>query len=284
MAPAGLTGLRRHVGFGGALTTGAIAWQVVSQCDVLIAGRFLSQEAVGLYAVSLHLATLPMQKTISIVNQVAFPTVARLQGEPARLRQRLLGALRLLGFVSVPALWGISAVAPEFVPLVLGPRWERAVFPLQVISLIVPVRMVSSVISTAITGVGAATLDLRNTAINAVVLPMAFLIGVRWGVDGLAMAQAVALGVVLSLTLPRNCRTLGVRPPDVARTLVTPGVAGLVMYATVLATRAVLSGWTGLDRLPVLILAGAAAYLTLASLLQREIWVDLRRIIATPRG
>jgi O-antigen/teichoic acid export membrane protein len=280
----GLAGLRRHVAFGGAIATGAIAWQVVNQCDVLIAGRFLAVGAVGLYALALHLATLPMQKTIGIVNQVAFPTVARLQGEPARLRQRLLAALRLLGFVSVPVLWGLSAVAPEFVALVLGPRWERAVYPLQVISLIVPARMVSSVISTAITGLGAATLDLRNTAINAGVLPVAFLIGVRWEIEGLATAQAAALGIVLALTLPRNFAVVGVRPADVARALRVPGAAGLAMYAAVLAARALLGGWPDVYRLPALVLAGAVVYLALVSVLEREIWIDLRRLVAAPRG
>lgn len=279
-----LAGLRRHVAFGGALATGAIVWQVVNQCDVLIAGRFLTAEAVGLYAVALHLATLPMQKTIGIVNQVAFPTVARLQGEPARLRERLLAALRLLGLVSVPVLWGLSAVAPELVALVLGPRWQRAIFPLQVISLIVPARMVSSVISTAITGLGAAGLDLRNTAINALVLPVAFLIGVQWEIEGLAMAQAAALGLVLALTLPRNFRVVGVRPAEVARALLVPAAAGLAMYAAVLGARAALGSWADLYRLPVLVMAGAAVYLTLVSLLEREIWVDLRRLVAAARA
>ncbi len=67
---------------------------------------------------------------MNIVNQVVFPTVARLQEDRPRLRERLLSGLRLLGFVSVPIMWGISSVAPELVTLALGPRWQDAVFPL----------------------------------------------------------------------------------------------------------------------------------------------------------
>jgi hypothetical protein len=144
--------------------------------------------------------------------------------------------------------------------------------------------MVSSVISTAITGLGAAALDLRNTAINGVVLPVAFLIGVRWEIEGLAMAQAAALGLVLVLTLPRNFAVVGVRPAQVARALLVPTASGLAMYAAVLGARAALAGWPVLHRLPMLVLAGAAVYLTLVSLLEREIWVDLRRLVAAPRG
>ena len=215
-------GLRGHVAFGGTLATSRLAWHVVNQADVFTAARFLTPSAVGLYSVSLHLATLPMQRIMGIVNQVVFPTVARLQEDRPRLRERLLSGLRLLGFVSVPVMWGISAVAPEIVALALGPRWHDAVYPLQVASLLIPFKMVSAVISTAIVGVGAATLDLRNTVVNLVVLPSAFLIGVRWGVDGLVTAWALSLVVVLALTVPRSCTRLEIALLDVARSLRDP--------------------------------------------------------------
>ncbi len=277
-------GLRRHVAFGGALATSRVAWNLVNQADVLIAGRFLSTSAVGVYAVSLHLATMPMQRLMGIVNQVVFPAVARLQEDRPRLRERLLTGLRLLGFVSVPVMWGMSAVAPELVALCLGPRWRDVVYPLQVVSLLIPFKMVSGVISTAIVGVGAATLDLRNTVVNLVVLPVAFLIGVRWGVDGLATAWVLALLVVFALTVPQTCARLEIAPLDVARTLRDPLLAGGVMYVLVIAARAALDGVPSLYRLSALILVGGAVYLPLVSLLNRAIWTDLRRLLAASRA
>jgi len=277
-------GLRGHVAFGGTLATSRLAWHVVNQADVFTAARFLTPSAVGLYSVSLHLATLPMQRIMGIVNQVVFPTVARLQDDRPRLRERLLSGLRLLAFVSVPVMWGISAVAPEIVALALGPRWHDAVYPLQVASLLIPFKMASAVISTAIVGVGAATLDLRNTVVNLVVLPSAFLIGVRWGVDGLVTAWALSLVVVLALTVPRSCTRLEIALLDVARSLRDPLLAGGVMYAVVLAGRAALAGVPHVYRLATLVLVGAAVYLPLVSLLNRTIWADLRRLRSASRA
>jgi O-antigen/teichoic acid export membrane protein len=277
-------GIRRHMAFGGAVTTARLAWQIVNQSDVLIAGRFLTQEAVGVYSVSMHMATLPMQKLMGIVSQVAFPTVARLQNDPARLRQQLVFALGMLNFVAVPTMWGLSAVAPEFVALLFGPKWINAVFPLQVASLIVPVRMCSGVISTATLGVGAATLDLRNTIVNLVVLPLAFVIGVRWGVDGLAIGGAVGLTVVLGLTLPRMCKVLGLDPLQVARTGTAPMAAGLALYGAVVLARWL---WPDADlplRLTLLILAGGLAYLATITLIDPRVWRDTKRLIAALRA
>jgi teichuronic acid exporter len=277
-------GLRRHVAFGSTVAAGRTAWQVVEQCDVLIAGRFLAPSAVGLYSVSLHLATMPMQRIMGIINQVVFPAVARLQDDRPRLREGLLSGLRLLAFMSVPVMWGISAVAPELVELVLGPRWQGAVYPLRVICLLIPFKMVSTVFSTSILGVGAATLDLRNTAVYLVILPIAFLIGVQWGVDGLATAWVIGIALGLASTVPRICARLEIRLLDVARTLRDPLLAGCAMYALVFAGRTALSAVPGGYRLPALVLIGAAAYLPVVLLLNRAIWADLRRLLAASRG
>ncbi len=219
---------------------------------------------------------------MNIVNQVVFPTVARLQEDRPRLRERLLSGLRLLGFVSVPIMWGISSVAPELVTLALGPRWQDAVFPLQVISLLIPFKLVSSIISTTVIGVGA--LDLRNTAINLVVLPTCFLIGVQWSVNGLATAWAVALMIALSLTIPWNCAKLELPVSDVARTLRDPILAGGAMYVLVVVSRTMLAGAPDVYRLPALILIGAAVYLPCLSLLNKKMWTDVQRLFAAFRA
>jgi O-antigen/teichoic acid export membrane protein len=223
-----------------------------------------------------------MQRVMSIVNQVVFPTVARLQDDRPRLRERLLSGLRLLGFVSVPVMWGISSVAPELVELALGPTWQDAAYPLRVVSLLVPLRMVSGIVSTTIIGVGA--LDIWNTAINLAVLPTCFLIGVRWGVDGLATAWAGALLVVLSMTIPRNCAKLEIPVRDVARTLRDPVLAGGVMYAMVTVGRTFMASASNGHRLPVLILIGAVVYVPCLSLLNRRMWTDVQRLYTALRA
>jgi O-antigen/teichoic acid export membrane protein len=87
--------MRRHLQFGGTVTLSRLDLAVVYQCDVLIAGRYLPHASIGSTAVSLHVATLPMQKIMGVVNQVALPAVSRLQSDLPRLRTRLLEASRL---------------------------------------------------------------------------------------------------------------------------------------------------------------------------------------------
>ncbi len=123
-----LTGIRQHLRYGGAMTTMRLLSDLTLQSDVLIASRFLPAAAIGAYSVAVHIATLPMQKIMSVVNQVAFPTVARLQDEMARLREGLIASFRVASLVSVPLLWGLCVCAPEFVRVVLGEKWQERYF------------------------------------------------------------------------------------------------------------------------------------------------------------
>jgi O-antigen/teichoic acid export membrane protein len=273
-----LHGMRHHLQFGGAVTVSRLVWQLVYQADVLIAGRFLPESAVGLYSVSLHVATLPMQKIMGVINQVALPAVARLQEDLPRLRARLLEASRLLCFASVGMLWGMSSVAPEFVHVVMGDKWEGAIYPLRIICLVVPLRMLNAVYSTSTVGLGRATVDMRNAATNAVVLPVAFLIGVHWGVNGLATSWALAVPALWLIVFPRVSKAIGISLREVAAAVWSPIVSGGVMYAAVLGVRALTTSWGDVARLPLLVVTGAVVYLGVALGIDGRIRLEIRRL------
>jgi O-antigen/teichoic acid export membrane protein len=279
-----LEGLRRHVTFGGTLAAVNLLTQIVYQSDVFIAGKLLSQQALGLYSVSVHLATLPMQKIMSVINQVTFPAVARLQHERERLRLRMLEATRLLTVFSLPALWGMSAVAPEFVASIMGPKWEGAVFPLQAVCLVVPMRMLNMVYNTAVLGVGDIRVNVVNSVTSAIILPIAFLVGAHWGVQGLAVAWVAAIPFVSFFRLPRMLRIIDIRLSDLVACLRAPVVAGAVMYAAVSLGRLPCETLTPAVRLALLILVGAGAYVGTVLLLDRRIVPDVLRIVRAMRA
>lgn len=275
-----LRGIGAHLDFGAKYSGGNLAWILVNQADVLVGSRLMSKAALGVYSVSLHLATLPMQKMMSVINQVAFPAVARLQDDPERLKRRLLQATGLLTTVSVPVLWGLAAVAPEFVAIVLGAKWSAATRTLQMVTLVVPLRMVSGLFNTAVAGVGRAGTALRNTITTAVVWPACFLVGAFWGAEGLAASWLVAIPATFLMNFPRTSASLGVAFGDVLRTLVRPTLAGLVMVAAIMSTRLAV-GELGLPlRTVILIAVGAATYLIMITLLDRDVWWQLRQLVS----
>lgn len=276
-------GMGEYLKFGGAWSGARFAWQLTYQTDIVIAGRFLTQEAVGLYSVATQLANLPLQKAMSVINQVAFPAIARLQEELPRMKRNLLDALRLLGFSAVPALWGICAVAPELVRVVLGEQWSGATLPLQAIALVAPLRIVGSILATAISALGRAHLDLINNLVTLAIFPVVLLASVRWGIGGLAIAYAVAVAVTFVMNFPRTARVVGITAAELFTACRGTLLAGVTMLATVTAARMGLATAPDAARLAALIIIGAAAYLGTLWFLDRTIWTEAKRVAAALR-
>jgi len=279
-----LTGIREHLRYGGTMTTLRLLSDLTLQSDVLIASRFLPASAIGAYSVAVHIATLPMQKIMSVVNQIAFPTAARLQDDLTRLRDGLIASFRVASLVSVPLLWGLCACAPEFVRVVLGEKWQDAILPMQLMSLIVPLRLISIVVMTSVAAVGRADLCMKNMLVGVVLFPTCFLIGVHWGIEGVAIAWPIAWALNLSFNLHRMTGALGMRVADVAQALRLPCMAGLAMLAAIAAARMLLGDASDAVRLALLIGLGALAYLTFLTALRPSIWQELRGVVAVVRG
>lgn len=279
-----LHGLGGHMRFGGTVTVTRIVWLVTQHMDVVIAGRFLSRELVGLYSVAMNLATLPISKLMGVVNQVAFSAVSRLQDDPVRLRARLLDAIHLMALFSIPCLWGISSVAPEIVSVVLGPKWTPATIALQLVSLVAPARILMAILSTALAGIGRTRMDLHNTIIGAALLSVCLLVGVQWQLAGLAVAWLVALPLIGVIRVPRTALTLGIPVGDIMRALRLPVLGGAAMYGVVAAARELLPSVSPAMLLPLLVTLGAATYAGTILLADRKALSDLRRIASAMRG
>lgn len=259
-----LKGARSLAAFGGQVTAARALWFVYSQADIFIAGKLLGKELLGFYSVSIHLASLPVQKLSAVINQVAFPAFAQSQDHPGAVSQFLLKALRMLGFVAFPVLWGISSVAPEIVSVLLGPKWEAAVVPLQLLPLVMPLNLISPFLNTAFQGIGRGGVVFMNVLTACLVMPVAFWIGAHWGLLGLCVAWVLGFPLVLIVNLWRMLPLVALRLRDVLSALAPAALTSAGMYAAVSVARYLAADGLGTPFLMALLIAvGAASYAAL---------------------
>jgi O-antigen/teichoic acid export membrane protein len=177
-------------------------------------------------------------------------------------------------------LWGISAVAPELIRVLLGDKWQEGdtADVIRIIALTIPARMIWAVLHTAAIGLGSKATDLVNTLVSVAVLPLAFLIGAQYGgIVGIALGWLIGIALVMSVTLPRASRSIGVTLTDIARQAAAPVLCGVLMYAAVIAARSLFELTPGLASLLLLATVGAGVYIGAAFLFAR-------RHIAIARG
>lgn len=230
-------GLGRSVSFGGFVTLDRMLWYVYSQSDVFIIGRVLGKELLGFYSVAMHLAALPMTKVAAILNEVGFSAFSRLQHDRPTYRSKFIKAARILALVAFPVFFGISSIAPEVVGVFLGERWQQAVLPMQVLGLVIPLRLVHTMIPTSLFGCGRADLSVWNTATACLLMPTAFLIGVRWGLLGVSLAWAATYPLYFLIASARAMPVLGLRSTDLLGALARPVLSAGVMYGGLFVIR-----------------------------------------------
>ena len=276
-----LRGATAFLSYGGYMTGAKFVAHFMSQADVLIGAKLLGKEALGLYTVSLQLASLPVDKAMSTVNQVAFSAISRMQDQRREMQQGLLKAIRLLAYLTLPLVYGLASVAPEFIPIALGPNWGDAVLPLQIVAVVIPLRMIAAFYATAIYGVGRADLGFRNTLVGAAILPFCFYVGAHWGAVGLAAGWLVGTPTVFWLNFRRSKDALGISFRQLFGALAKPFLSALCMVLALLVVRftlpETLKPWITLS---LLIWLGAITYGMVAFALDSQLRKD---VISMPR-
>lgn len=237
---AGMTDMIR---FGGFVTASRLIWYVYSQADVFIIGKLLGKEILGYYSIALQLASLPMQKTSSLLSQVGLAAYASVQQDIGVVRSHFCKAVRILSFISFPVFWGISSIAPDLIAVVLGNRWLPAVVPLQLLSLMMPLRMVSHSGTGALEAIGKPQIGTSNVLVALLIMPPAFFVGAYYGgLAGVCVAWLVAYPVVRVIQLRSALPPIGMTIGQYFLAMGGPALGGLVMYLAVIAARETIAG------------------------------------------
>jgi teichuronic acid exporter len=277
----GLEPVRHLVHFSAHILGSRLLWYWSYSVDLIILGRLVPSSAVGSYSVGSNLAAIPGDKIMDALNRVSFPTLSRMRSDPARFNataERLLGLLALFGFAIA---WGIAAVAPEFVHVVLSDKWRLAVTPLVMLSIAAPIRMLWAFQYTVNIAAGFPAANTRVLTVCGVLLPIGILVGARAdGINGAAISLVVVYPIVFLVSTWLTCRATGRAMRDSLRQLVVPFVGGVCMLSAVSGTRALLAARVpSIALLCTEILIGATVFLGAVRLIGPAVLVDARALL-----
>ena len=272
--------MKSEMRFGGGILLQRFSAWLFAHLDIFIIGRLFTVETLGAYSVAFNLASMPQQKLSQIMNQVSLSGFSKVQDDRERFQKYLRTAISFLLILVVPVFFGISAIAPEIIKLILGDKWSSALFALTILPVMLPLRMVMSPIFEAINATGKPFLTFRLILNNIVVLAAALLVGANWGIDGVCLSWLVATPVSLILNLRMVRPVLGFGLSDLSAVLWRPLFAAIGMYAAVMAARNYFPLPLGdIATFAMLILTGAVSYGILILLLAKQKCVELMQFI-----
>src|SRR6266446_982346 len=254
-------GLGRLFSFGMKVSGSGIFWYFNRNFAELLIGKTLGNRDLGYYSVVSTLAMMPVSKIMSMTAQVAFAAYSRIQNDQVRVRRYFLESTSIACLIFFPVAWGMSAVADDFVAVVLGPQWHEAVPVLRIIALGVPYRAIDLMMGPLVNALGRPGLVLKNTLTGTLIFPASAALGLHWGLIGLCITSLVGSLFCVMIILRRNLALIEIDYGEFFSVICPSMLAAGIMYATVLAARAtLLDTMPALWRLPSLVVLGALVY------------------------
>jgi lipopolysaccharide exporter len=233
-----------------------------NQIDKVIVSHFLGLRDLGTYAVAQRTVTGPATSVGSVVNEVSFPAFARRQNDHAALRNGYLRASRAVALITFPAMCGLAVLATPLVAVVFGPDWTGLV---PVIWLLAPVGAIQAVTNSSsqlLLAKGRTDWSYRWGLVYCVVLTVGELIGVRWGLAGVAGAYAVGVLILTPFGLMLAFHHIEFRLRDYVRDLLPYVWLTAAMCVTAYAASALVraGGGAAVLQAGAGIVIGAATY------------------------
>jgi O-antigen/teichoic acid export membrane protein len=274
-----LTSLRRMGLFSANIFFARFAYYGDRNADNLLVGRFLGTSALGLYSIGYSVILIPVERLLWPIQSVLTPAMASMQDDVPRMRALWLRGVRLTATLMFPSMVGVILVCPDFVTVVLGTKWAAATVIIQILAWVALIQSLSALTGAVVQSLSRTGLLLRLSLFAFALDLGAFVLGLHWGVRGVAAAYAIAnTAVIVPVSLVLVTRLLGEPLASVAAELKGVVEATTVMAITVFLVRhgLVSAGLAAAPRLVLTVAAGAAVYLLMCFWRDRRVFTELR--------
>ena len=240
----------------------------VKATDIII-GLLGGPALLGAYQLASRLLNFVLQTVLSPIQTVCLSVFAK-QSAPGQLQTSVQNALSMLALAVFPIAVGLAVVAPEVVGIIFGPGWHALALPMAILMLACLPASINYLLYPVLVKVDRADLAVRFVSVLTVTGIVLTLITAPFGLVAVAAAftARTLIGSAISLRMLR--RELGLEIKALLATLAVPAAGCVAIVLTAVALRSQVQVLPELQRLMVLALAGASAYLVVLALFWRK--------------
>ena len=231
--PVRRSGVRKMLAFGGNLTGFNFLNYFARNADNLLIGKFWGSGQLGLYNKAYGLLTLPMRQITAPIAAVAIPALSRLQNDPERYRQYYYRAISTIAFITMPLVAMLAALSDEIITIVLGSQWTGAAIIFKMLAIAAFFQPVVSTTGWVFVSLGQTKRMMYWGLIAVPVIVLSFIVGLPWGVVGVATSYTVC--DIFILMVPCLLFTFRYSPINLVgffKTICCPATISLIMYAS----------------------------------------------------
>lgn len=273
----------RELGPFGLRFVGGVTFMTLNtNADNVLVGRVLGQAALGVYSLAYSVILVPLSRLAAPIHQLLSPAFARMQSDTPGLAANWVRATRLLLLVFAPLMLTVTATAPDLVRLLFGRRWDAAVPIIRVLAPVCALLSIQGVADAAVQAVGRMKIYLRMSALSFALNLVAFVVGVRFGLLGMAVGLGISTLTFMTIYLALVARMLGTpisSLPSAFAGVLLAAIALLIAEETVYRLcEAAATPWP--VRIAATVCTGLAAFLLVCVARERDTLSDALRLLS----
>lgn len=169
------------------------------QIDTMLIGKLLGMEALGIYTIAKQIIIRPAQIINPIITKVTFPTMAKIQDDPVRLKNIYLKTINYLSSVNFPIYAFILIFAHDIVMIMFGEKYIEAIYIMQILSIWGALRSTGSPIGSLLLAKGKAKWGFWWNFALFFYVPVGIFVGSYWGITGVSWGL---VAIIISLIVP----------------------------------------------------------------------------------
>ena len=201
--------------------------------DNFLIGKFLGAQSLGYYSLAYKIMLYPLENVARVIVRVMFPIFSSIQDDNIRFKRGYLKTITVIAIITFPVMAGLFSISDNFVHVFLGEDWKEMS---AIIVILAPVGLVQSIVTT--TGCiymakGTTNILFKMGLLNAIVVVLFFLVGIPYGLKGVAFAYAIANLMLLYPNLFFAWKQIDLTVMDGLKALLPIAIVSLLMSVLV---------------------------------------------------
>ena len=186
------TGVRNMLKFGGRLTVSNFVHYLSRNLDSLLIGRIIGAAPLGLYSKAFSLLMTPLNQIRTPLTTLSLPVLSSLKNDTIRYQNYFRQLLDISISLALPISVYCFLESEFLIRILLGQKWMGAVPVFKILSVAGVFVALSAAPGLVMLSHGFAKRHLHLTIITATILSVSFIIGVHFGIKGVAFGYTIA--------------------------------------------------------------------------------------------
>ena len=271
--------IKSYLSFGAFQMGESVVNYLSANIDYIIIGRFLGPAALGFYTLAYQIMIFPLTKINPIITRVAFPAFSKIQDDNSIMREGYCRALNYISMFSFPMLAGMLVVAPEFIRLIYGAKWESSIIVLQIFCLVGVSKSLGNPIGSVLLAKGRADIGFYWNIFAVIMVSLAVIMGVNWGIVGVAVAILILQVPFFFIIQPIVNKLIELKFREYFKAIQLPVVCSVIMLAGIILLRMILGNINMLPLFVTTVIVGTIIYTVSYYFKDRTVFLELRSML-----